>query len=296
MLINISPGRSLSGVDTRLAKEKENNIIVMPRVLREGELTHLELLEGKDEGGSGEAKGEGMGILLYKLQMRAGENRLTPAMTEELQSGMDAILADLSQHPPAQPAVLLLTGTAKYFSVGLDLSAYPSQRLFENTYCRMVARLLAFPLTTIAVLNGHVIAGGFVLAMACDYRVMNEQRGFLAMNEIHLPASIPVGMTSLVQHRVSDARLARDILQEGRRFTAREMVDRGGPIDVLVAGEDELIRGAGKLAKRVAHPVAKAPFVEMIKKTCHRGPLADLLTPEGMDHFAFTRSTAMSKI
>lgn len=263
-------------------------IFYLMTILKQGELTCLELLVEKQSEGANP-------LLVYKLQMKGGENRLTPPMNGELQSSLDTIQANLCQHPPTQRAVLMLTGTGKYFSLGLDLAAYPSQRDFEASYGGLVARLLIFPLTTIAVLNGHVIAGGFVLAMACDYRIMNGRRGFLAMNEIDLPASIPRGMASLVQHRVADPKLAREILQQGKRFTASQLMDRGGPLDYVVANEEDLEVEALKLATEVAHTIGKTGFVELIKKTCNCVPLADLTRPETFDHFAFTRSHA-SKI
>ena len=37
---------------------------------------------------------------------------------------------------------------------------------------------------TIAAINGHAFAGGFLLAMALDYRLMSASKGFLCMNEI----------------------------------------------------------------------------------------------------------------
>ena len=34
-------------------------------------------------------------------------------------------------------------------------------------------------------MSGHAFAGGLLLALCCDYRVMNAERGYACMNEVH---------------------------------------------------------------------------------------------------------------
>ena len=41
---------------------------------------------------------------------------------------------------------------------------------------RMVARLLAIPAPVVAAINGHALGGGFVLMLACDYRIAANGR------------------------------------------------------------------------------------------------------------------------
>lgn len=231
--------------------------------------------------------------LLYVITMDDGENRLSPSMNDELHECLDQILKDLLTQPPTLLSALLLTGTGKYFTLGLDLASYNAdptpQARFHQSYQRLLARILKFPLLTIAAINGHAIAGGMVLALACDFRVMNDAKGLMAMNEIHLPSSIPKGMLSLVQAKVGDPALQRDIFILGKRFTSAQVYQLG-LVDSLTT-EDTLVMDLAKqLAVQHAHPLRKAPFLEIIKEIQYRQALKDLTEQESFDHFLFAAS------
>ena len=47
-----------------------------------------------------------------------------------------------------------------------------------------------YPMPTIALINGHAFAGGLMLAMFHDYRVMNPHRGYLCLNELDFGAPL----------------------------------------------------------------------------------------------------------
>lgn len=48
---------------------------------------------------------------------------------------------------------------------------------------------MTFPLITIAAINGHCFAGGMLLALCCDYRLMTTGRGWMSMNEVSQPSA-----------------------------------------------------------------------------------------------------------
>lgn len=91
---------------------------------------------------------------------------------------------------------------------------------------------------TIALLNGHAFAGGFMLASQHDYRIMNATRGYICLNEVDFGAVIE--STLLATIRAKFAPVLRPLVLEGRRF--------GGPA-ALEAG---LVDGLGGLAEAVA--------------------------------------------
>jgi len=94
-------------------------------------------------------------------------------------------------------AALVLTGTGRFFSGGLDLKSVPSystaeQRDFLHVLNRMVARLYACPVPLVGAINGHAVAGAFVLALTTDYRVGPTGNAQLGLTEARVGSSSPL--------------------------------------------------------------------------------------------------------
>ncbi|KAK1677839.1 hypothetical protein QYE76_038687 [Lolium multiflorum] len=68
-------------------------------------------------------------------------------------------------------------------TVAADLLALPMPTV--------AADLLALPMPTVAAVTGHASAGGFLLALCHDYRVMRADRGVLYMSEVDLGLPLP---------------------------------------------------------------------------------------------------------
>ena len=91
---------------------------------------------------------------------------------------------------------------------------------------RVLARVLGSPLASVAALNGHAFAGGAMLALACDFRVMRAERGFFCIPEIDLGLPLHPGMASIIQARLSK-RTAHEAIVTGRRYSGSEARDAG---------------------------------------------------------------------
>ena len=63
------------------------------------------------------------------------------------------------------------------------------QSLLRN--CEVLARLLSFPMPTLAVFNGNAIAGGYLLGMCHDYRLMHATVGSICLSELKLGFAFP---------------------------------------------------------------------------------------------------------
>ena len=216
---------------------------------------------------------------VFVLRARDGENRFTPAFLD----AFEAALEQIEQTPG--PAALVTTGEGKFFSNGLDMAtlaaAGSSGRAGLTDYLgrvhRLFGRMLAFPRMTVAALNGHAFAGGFMLALAHDFRVMRADRGYLCLPEVDLRLNLQPGMTALIQAKLRK-QVAHEAIVSGRRYGAGESLARG-MIDE-VAAESTVLSRAIELAAALAD---KDPAtLAQLKRGLHGETLRLLETPAGL--------------
>ena len=99
----------------------------------------------------------------------------------------------------AGAGILCTIGTGeKHFSTGFDLDfwcvKYENMQVSATLFFKLMARLLMFPMPTLCICNGSTLAGGFLLAMCSDTRIMHEKRGNVALTELKLGIPLPLPM------------------------------------------------------------------------------------------------------
>jgi enoyl-CoA hydratase/carnithine racemase len=190
------------------------------------------------------------------LRMSAGENRFNPASLDAIGTALDEL--ERSDGPGA----LVLTGDGKFFSNGLDLewmtSAPPggAEEVLQRVHA-LLARVLVFPTATVAALNGHAFAAGAMLAVACDLRVMREDRGYFCLPEVDLGLPFTPGMTARMKERLPAATVHEAMLT-ARRYGASEAL-AADIIELTVPAEEVLeaaIERAAALAEKPRATVA----------------------------------------
>ena len=136
---------------------------------------------------------------------------------------LDQVLDDSGAH------ALVTTGEDKFFSNGLDLEwlMQPDTediRDFVADAERLLARLLALPLNTVAACNGHTYAAGAMLALCHDFRVMRADRGFFCLPEVDLGIPFTPGMDALIKRRLPQvvAQCHPVLVRRGLRCADRE--------------------------------------------------------------------------
>ncbi|PWZ00173.1 ClpP/crotonase [Testicularia cyperi] len=216
-------------------------------------------------------------------------NGLLPALAH-VEQAWDKMVNDGTND---QGAALITTGgtdaSAKIFSNGLDLEkAIADPHFFDRCLNNLYEKLMTFPVPTIASVNGHAFAGGFGLACAHDYRVMNESRGYLCMNEIDFGAPLPHGLQMALASKISDIKTMRKVVLEGHRFSAKEALE-AGIIDATAAGQQatldkskqlaDAIKGKAKMNVWAANKeVIYHPFLKVLR-TKHEDSEEQLHTP-----------------
>jgi enoyl-CoA hydratase len=132
----------------------------------------------------------------------------------------------------------------------------------------MVARLLAIPKPVVAAINGHALGGGFVLMLACDYRIAVDIKiARLGMTEAQAGIPFPAGPLEVIQNE-----LAPELL---RRLTLTSAVLN--PHELLEARIIDELCAVEQLQPRsiaLAKNLSAQPGFEAVKRQI-RGGLAD---------------------
>lgn len=116
---------------------------------------------------------------------------------------------------------LLITGAGDSFSAGLDLKEIVGLDVAAmTTFLRLlegvVSRLALHPGPTVALVDGHAIAGGCILALACDRRIgVARPRARIGLNEVAIGLRFPPSILRLVQLRVPARTLDEVVLGAG---------------------------------------------------------------------------------
>ncbi|HKA15411.1 MAG TPA: enoyl-CoA hydratase/isomerase family protein [Myxococcota bacterium] len=163
---------------------------------------------------------------------------------------------------------VVLTGAGAFFSGGFDLSAPRREAevvaVMNDMYRGAHRALLALPKPTIARVAGHAIAGGLVLALACDYRLGRESDWKLGLNEVAIGASYPKAAIEIVKLRLTHAQAAELTLGAGL-YPVSHAVRLGAVHELLPAADFDaaVLRRAERLAAfpREAYAHTKAALV-----------------------------------
>lgn len=184
---------------------------------------------------------------VHVLDLGSDENRFTLGWMTTVEAALDAVVAD--------PAPLVATAQGKFFSNGLDLdwimANFDELPAYTARVQAIFGRVLTLPVPTVAAINGHAFGAGAMLAMAFDWRVMREDRGYFCFPEVDIQIPFTPGMAALIQSKLTP-RAAVDSMTTGRRFGAADAMALGlvdGTADeaaLVSAARDRVAPLAGK--------------------------------------------------
>ena len=176
-------------------------------------------------------------------------------MDTELLRGLRRSLSDAVND--SKTRAIVITGTGAIFSAGVDLPrvlaggrAYLEEFLAELSGA--FRELFVVPRPVIAAVNGHAIAGGCIVACACDYRLMATSGGRIGLPELRVGVPFPISATEILRHAVGPSR-AQAAMLIGNNVEAAQSIEHGF-IDELIEPERLMDR-----ALEVASAMGAAP-------------------------------------
>jgi enoyl-CoA hydratase len=207
------------------------------------------------------------------VRLRGGKGN---AMTPELLQGLQRLIGEVEA---SDARAVVLTGHEGFFSAGLALPGLidldrPTMRGFMVGFEAAMMRVFRLGLPTVAAINGHAIAGGCVLALQCDLRLLAEGPAKIGLNEVRLGIGLPACVVEPLRLAVPPTSMPA-IALEGTLFAAadalrvglvHELVPAPGLIDRAVERARELARAPGP-AYAQAKASIRRPAVEAIART-----------------------------
>lgn len=214
---------------------------------------------------------------VLELQMdRPPVNALDGALIRALREAVEAA-------PDEGPRALVLSGSEGMFSAGLDVPAL--LQLDRETligvwddFFGLMAALARSPTPVCAAITGHSPAGGAVLSIFCDYRIMADGEFQIGLNEVQVGLEVPEPIVRALG-RLLGPYPAERLIVSGAMLTALEareqgLVDELAPPEVVIQRAIdwcrnllELPRGAMSGTRRIARADLAALFDEVDRQS-----------------------------
>lgn len=188
-------------------------------------------------------------IRLIRLQ-RPPVNALNPSLISALRLALEE---SFSQNA----AGVILSGREGLFSAGLDVPALlqldrDGMSRFWQEFFALLECLARAPVPTVAAISGHSPAGGTVVSLYCDYRIMAEGDYKLGLNEVQVGLVVP----QMIQQTL--ARLIGPHAAE-RHMVAGDMINAAsalqiGMVDELAPATETVAQARAWLNRHLATP------------------------------------------
>ncbi|MGE0640067.1 MAG: enoyl-CoA hydratase/isomerase family protein [Thermoanaerobaculia bacterium] len=181
---------------------------------------------------------------------RPPANALNPDLIELLADAVEAA-------PHAARRALVISGRPGMFSGGLDVPELLTldEAGMEQTlrdFFRLMRNLATSPIPIVAAITGHAPAGGAVISIFCDVRVMAEGDYRIGLNEVQVGLSLPEVIHTALRHVVGERHAER--LGVGGLLVPASEALRIGLVDELVPEEKVVDR-----AIAIARDLIKLP-------------------------------------
>jgi len=168
---------------------------------------------------------------------RGRSNAINAEMVSDLKKIINSIEDDVAI------GGVILTGKEGFFTAGLDLIElydYDQEQIknFWINFLDLVAVLTKFKKPMIAAISGHSPAGGCVMSLCCDYRIMAEGKYIIGLNEVPVGIIVPDSIFELYAFWIGKARAYQNLM-EGKLMNVEEakaigLIDATADISTLM--------------------------------------------------------------
>lgn len=184
---------------------------------------------------------------MKKISYHIENNRADITMDDGKANAMDfnyfeELNKALAEIESSGSKVVIIKGRQGFFSGGLDLKLLTTLAptdidTLAETFARAMLRVFLYPIPTLAVCTGHAIAGGAMLAFACDRRYVINGNYRIQMNELAIGIPLPSWML-LIGKAAIPAGSQTETLLHAKAYTPREAHDSGIFHGLIENGED----------------------------------------------------------
>ncbi len=175
---------------------------------------------------------------------RGRSNPINHQMVQDLAACIKELDAD------SNVGGVIITGKPGFFSSGIDLMEayeYNEEQIkqFWIDFLALPCALASFSKPLVAAISGHSPAGGCVIALCCDYRLMADGQFIIGLNEIPVGIVVPDGIFNLYSFWLGKHK-AYQYIMEGKLLDVAGAL-QAGLIDEITTGEDLLSSAEKKI-------------------------------------------------
>ncbi|MHA1995179.1 MAG: enoyl-CoA hydratase/isomerase family protein [Candidatus Hodarchaeales archaeon] len=165
-------------------------------------------------------------------------NAISPALVSDLRKK----LREMSFENEIR-AIILTSSNTKFFSIGLNIpELYELSKedftQFYSSFNELCIELYSYPKPVLAMINGHAIAAGCILALCCDYRFISQGKKLMGLNEIKLGVPIPYPALQMLENMIGSEQ-TKEFVYTGEFLSPESLlelgiVDKIYPLDELL--------------------------------------------------------------
>ena len=158
--------------------------------------------------------------------------RMSRAHGNAINGDLVDALSSACEEAESNPEIrgVLFRGEGKLFCPGLDLQELieldrPEMEDFLDRFSDCLLNLYTFPKPMVAAIHSHAVAGGCVLTLTADWRVLREN-ALVGLAEVRVGVPFPFGVAMILRESVPSTKI-EEVALFGRNYTNQDALAAG---------------------------------------------------------------------